>query len=64
MMRKFNVFLFVHWHDDYSDPPEVRWITVVAKSMDAVKKPTRYHGFFVSAYTVHPCGGAEEPARS
>lgn len=57
-MKKFNVFLFVHWKEDCSDPPEVRWITVLAKSKDAVRTPKKYRGFFVSKANVYECAGA------
>jgi transposase-like protein len=55
MMKKFNVFLFVHWESDFSDVPTVRWITIFAKSKDDVRTPMKHRGFFVSKATVHEC---------
>ena len=55
-MKKFNVFLFVHWNADYSDPATVKWITVFAKSKDEVKQPEKYRGWYVSKQTVHEIG--------
>ena len=59
-MKRFNVFLFRHREADLSDPPNVRWITVFAKSKADVRIPAKHQGYFVDTgkTTAHECGVA------